>query len=326
MVNLVNPLQIVLERAGYADPAKGAFFFWDEVKDWHTGALDVLVTSGLLQPAQPMATIECDGCEDNCTMPVTVYPAQEDKPGRAFITCDKRDDMERVRVDFRRMEQWQTTGGLIAAALARLLGLPRTATQAADGKQWNIGTLKGKKHNSPVTLLAGDSLTLALAGHAVPLVDVLTFEENALALDKAALIRLVDNPAGDAETEGAEEIEARGFDNDGIEKFAAINSKPSVSASDIRWKFTVIKSEDANDKWWRKMMRNASDNGLRECRNGGGKKGRGGSLWRPDLVAGWLVDRHERNFEGMGKNAARATLKKFSEYVDIAEELFPSDE
>lgn len=205
MVNHVNPLQTVLDRAGYADPAKGAFFFWDEVKNWPAGALDVLITSGLVQPAQPTATIECDGCEENCiNKPVVVYPAQEDKPGRAFIVCDERDDMGRVRVDFRRMEQWQTTGGLIAAALARLLGLPRTTTLAADGKQWNVGVLKGSVHRSPVTLQAGDGLTLALAGHAVPLVEVLTIKENALALDKTALIRLVNNPAGDAEAETPE--------------------------------------------------------------------------------------------------------------------------
>ena len=195
----------MLERLGCADPAKGTFFFWDEVKDWPAGARDVLMTSGLLQQAQPRDTIECDGCEENCiNMRVEVYPAQEDKPGRAFITCDKRDDMGRVRVDFRRMEQWQATGGLIAAVLARLLGLPRTATQAVDGRQWHIGTLKGRKHNSPVTLLAGNGLTLTLAGHAVPLIEVLAIKENALALDKAALIRLVDNPAGDAETETPE--------------------------------------------------------------------------------------------------------------------------
>ncbi|HUX89893.1 MAG TPA: hypothetical protein VMV48_04300 [Gallionellaceae bacterium] len=205
MVNHSNPLQIVLDRAGYADPAKGAFFFWDEVKDWPAGALDVLVTSGLVQQAQPMATIECDGCEENCIiMRVEVYPAQGDKPGRAFIICDKPVDMGRIRVSFDRMRQWQVTGGLIAAALARLLGLPRSATQATDGKQWNIGTFKGKKHNSPVALLAGGSLTLALAGHTVPLVDVLAIEKNALALDKAALTRLVDNPAGDAEAETKE--------------------------------------------------------------------------------------------------------------------------
>lgn len=201
----ISPLQVVIYRSGYADPATGAFFFWDEVKDWPAGALDVLVTSGLLQQAQPLTTIECDGCEENCiNKPVVVYPAQKDKPGRAFIVCDESNDLGRIHVSFDRMRQWQTTGGLIAAALARFLGLPRTASLATDGKQWNVGTLKGKKHNSPITLLAGDGLTLALAGHTAPLVDVLTIEKNNLALDKAALIRLVDNPAGGAQAETPE--------------------------------------------------------------------------------------------------------------------------
>lgn len=201
MVNHVNPLHVILERLGCADSANGAFFPWDEVKDWPSGALDVLMAGGLLQPAQPAAAIVCDGCEENCMMPVTVYPAQDDKPGRAFITCIERDDIGRVHVDFRRMEQWQTTGELIAAMLAKMLGFNQPSTQAADGGQWRIGTLKGRKHNSSVTLLAGNSFTLALAGHTAPLVDVLTIEKNNLALDKAALIRLVDNPADIGETE-----------------------------------------------------------------------------------------------------------------------------
>jgi hypothetical protein len=98
----INPLQIVLERAGHADPAKGAFFFWDEVKGWPAGILDILVTSGLLQQAQPMDIIECDGCEVKCIMPVIVYPAQENKAGRAFISCDKPEDMGRIKVSFAR--------------------------------------------------------------------------------------------------------------------------------------------------------------------------------------------------------------------------------
>ncbi|MDP3498157.1 MAG: hypothetical protein Q8R84_10950 [Candidatus Nitrotoga sp.] len=204
-MNHVNPLQVVLERVGYADPAIGAIFFWDEVKDWPAGALDVLVTNGLLQQAQPTAAIECDGCEEKCiNKSVVVYPAQEDKPGRAFIECDERDDMGRVHVDFRRMEQWQTTRGLIAAVLTRLLGLPRVASLTNNSKQWNVGTLKGRVHRRPLTLMADDGLTLALAGHAVPLLEVLNIQENVLVLDNAALIRLVDKPAGNTESETKE--------------------------------------------------------------------------------------------------------------------------
>ncbi len=152
-----------------------------------------------------MANIECDGCEERCSnKPVVVYPAQEDKPGRAFIVCDERDGMGRIRVSFDRMRQWQATGELIAAVLARLLVLSQPSKQAVDGRHWPIGTLKGKKHNSPMTLQAGDSFTVSLAGHLVPLVDVLTIEKNALALDKAVLIRMVDNPTGNSETETPE--------------------------------------------------------------------------------------------------------------------------
>ena len=105
------------------------------------------------------------------------------------------------------------------------------------------------------------------------------------------------------------------------------SSNPSVPASEIRWKFTVIKSEDANDQWWKKMMRNASDTGLKECRVGGGGKGAVGSLWRPDLIAVWLAERADKKLRGnMSKNSARAALKKFTGYEEAAEELFPSDE
>lgn len=143
-------------------------------------------------------------------MPVTVYPVQECKPGKAFIICDKRDDIGRVQVDFRRMEQWQATGGLVADVLARLLKISQPSTPAVEAGQWHIGTIKGRKHNALITLVAGgNNLTLALAGHTIPLMDVLDFEKSALTVDKAALIRMVDNPASKGETETPEARKAR---------------------------------------------------------------------------------------------------------------------
>jgi hypothetical protein len=60
-----------------------------------------------------------------------------------------------------------------------------------------------------VLIAGGNSLNLALGGHTIPLVDVLTFEENKLDLDKAALIRMVDNPTSKSETETPEARKAR---------------------------------------------------------------------------------------------------------------------
>ena len=210
MANPISPLDLVLDRLGCSDPAKGALFSWDEVKDWPSEALDGLVASGLLQPAQPTTSIMCDGCEQNCIMPVNIYPAQDEKQGKAFITCDKRDDIGRVQVDFRRMAQWLATNGQIATAISGFLKIDQRGPTAIDSKQWRIGMFKGRKHISQLTLEAdGKSLFLSLAGHNIPLVDVLAFEDCSLALDKVALIRLVDEPTSKCEIEKPEERKAR---------------------------------------------------------------------------------------------------------------------
>ncbi len=176
----------------------------DELSQWPCAAVAVMKTQQLLTRARPATSAICPGCERDCVMPVHVIPPEGKRSARAFVSCDKRDDVDRVSVDLRRLEQWQTTCELIAAVLAKLLGFSQPSVQVADGRQWHIGTFKGKKHHSPVNLLARDSLILALAGHIVPLVDVLTIEKNSIVLDKATLIRLVDNPSGKSETETSE--------------------------------------------------------------------------------------------------------------------------
>ena len=325
----MTPQAALIELLGRVGASQGAAVLInaDELSQWPTEAVAAMKTQRLLTKTRNASSAICPGCERDCVMRVHVIPAEDNWPARAFISCYERDDIGHVPVDFSRLEQWQTTGDLFAAALANLLGFSQPSTQAVDGKQWGIGTLRGMKHNSSVKLLAGDGLTLSLAGHIVPLATVLTIEDKSLTLDKAELICLVDNPAGDSKDTDTAEIEGFGFDNDEAEKYATANAKSSVSAMQIRMHFVVISTgEDANHEWWKKMMRNASDNGLNMCRVGGGKKGRGGSLWRPDQIAGWLVDRHERNFEGVSNNSARAALKKFTGYEETADEMFPKGE
>ncbi|NMM29172.1 MAG: hypothetical protein HHJ12_18325 [Glaciimonas sp.] len=202
-MNNINPLHVVLERLGCGDPVKGALFFWDEVKKWPSGSLDILVTSGLLKPAQPMTNIECDGCEENCFMPVTVYPAQEDKPGRAFITCDKRDDIGRVRVDFRRMEQWQTTGGMLAEFLTRLLGFAQLQQEDSTRKRWVLGMLTSKKYSEQATLVIDSGISLQVAGHGIPLMEILKFDNGAFSANKDELLRLASKPKAQPVAQGS---------------------------------------------------------------------------------------------------------------------------
>lgn len=207
----MTPQAALIELLGRVGATQGAAVLVndDELSLWPGVAVAAMKSQRLLAKARPASSAICPGCERDCVMPVHTPPATG--APASFIVCNKRSDVNRVPVPISKLEQWQITGGLIADALARLLGLSQTATQAADGRQWHIGVLKGKAHNSPVALLAGDNLMLSLAGHAVPLVDVLGIEKSTLALDKAALIRLVDNPEGNGENPEArrERLKAR---------------------------------------------------------------------------------------------------------------------
>lgn len=126
-------------------------------------------------------------------MPVTVYPAADDRPARAFIACDKREDIGRVRVDFRRMQRWQCTDELVANALCRLLAFAAPPSPV-ESSGWMLGTIKGKKQNAPVKLCIANQAVLQVGGHDIALADVLAFSGGAVSLDKVALLALASKP------------------------------------------------------------------------------------------------------------------------------------
>lgn len=191
-------LRELLERVAVGEGAT-AFITDDELSRWPDAAVAEMKTQRLLAKARPATSAVCPGCEYECTMPVHVLSDGARTPA-AFIVCDKRDDINRVDVPIGRLEQWHTTGELLADVLARLLEVSRTASTAANDKEWVVGTLKGRKHKSLVTLRAGNDLHLLLAGHTVPLADILAFNQDTLTVDKNELIRRVDKPTNNAET------------------------------------------------------------------------------------------------------------------------------
>src|SRR5262245_27588176 len=113
-------LEHIIERLSRADSGK-EIFGADEFAQWPEGAVEAIVESGLLDRAEPAQVIECDVCERNCFMPVYVRPAEGRRPARAFISCDKPEDVGRVPVELERLAQLRITGAMLAGVTARLL-------------------------------------------------------------------------------------------------------------------------------------------------------------------------------------------------------------
>jgi len=125
-------------------------------------------------------------------MPVTVYPALDDKPGKAFITCDKRDDIGRVPVDFRRMEQWQSNTNAVCKFIADSLGLHRSTKVVASNNLCEIGIAAGNKRRQMLCLQVNSALHLVAGNNKIPLSELVEYDDNGFRLDETAIRSLVD--------------------------------------------------------------------------------------------------------------------------------------
>lgn len=172
-----------------------ALFGADEVTDWPAGAFHALTKAGLLTRASPAQSITCPGCEQDCLMSIHVLPGEGARPAHAFISCDKRSDIGRVSVEISRLAQWKVTEGLLARALARILSFTASPQKEDTANVWAVGMLNGSAHRGLLKLAIGDSVSLQIAGHEIPLAEVLTLDGGNLTLDTDELLRLVDQPA-----------------------------------------------------------------------------------------------------------------------------------
>lgn len=123
------------------------------------------------------------------------------------------------------------------------------------------------------------------------------------------------------ELDAVERVEAEDFGLSRSEDAIQENPYRPLSAEELAEYFYVQGIGEANQEAWRKLTRAAEQNGLAECRVGKGKKGPGGSLWRADLVASWLVAR--KRGARLTEAQARHALGRIPGYEDRARELFP---
>lgn len=191
----------VLERISAQGGAK-IFITEQELCGWPNDVVSAMKTCRLITKAPPAASTVCSGCERECIMPVDVL-IDHAQASHAFITCDKRQDINRVSVAISCLEQWQTSGGEIANLVASLLDLESYGVSQPHVSKWEIGLLRGAKHASYLTILIEEKLKLSLAGHIIALTDVLSFVSSTFQIDRRRLNDLVDHPiagAGDKET------------------------------------------------------------------------------------------------------------------------------
>lgn len=181
----------LLERLG-AQQGAAVHIGGDELNTWPADAVAAMKSARILVKTRPASSIVCPGCERECVMPVHIFPSENGRPARAFIACDKPEDMGRIEVELGALEQWRTTDEALVGAVARLLGFTNSPKRDDTSKRWTLGPLAGKEIRGAVTFSIENGVVLALAGKSIPLAHVLALGGLVLRADKEALLRAVE--------------------------------------------------------------------------------------------------------------------------------------
>lgn len=185
----------LVERVG-ACRGGDTYFSADEMAHWPGELASAIRSARLLLPASRSTSTECPGCEQACWMDVHVVPGPDASGGRAFVMCDKRDDIARVVVPIERLDRMKSSGQVIADAVAPLLKMELGRPVQIEGCAWHLGTFEGARHKSPLALSFDMEPRVVVAGHAVRLVELLRFDKGRVSLDVSAVRKLVDSPSG----------------------------------------------------------------------------------------------------------------------------------
>jgi len=163
----------------------------EELNQWPAAAVSVLKSQGLLLKARPAKSVICDGCEQDCSMPVQTV-TRANGPATSFVVCDKRSDINRVHVPAARLALWRCDAQAVCGFVASSLGLQPSTVQASEAGLLPIGIARGNKRTQMLCLRVQGHLALVVGTDAMPLADVIGFENGRFALDRAVIHQMVD--------------------------------------------------------------------------------------------------------------------------------------
>jgi hypothetical protein len=161
-----------------------------ELSRWPAEAVRQLKAQKLLVRASPAWSVVCPGCEQECMMPVCASKRRTDTT-ILFVVCDKRDDINRVRLTEAHLRQWRCGVEAVRAFVARGLGL-RSGQQKMSSGVWELGVLRGRKRSQMVCLRTGEALELVVGERALPLGEFVTFGPESYSIDVEVVRGLVD--------------------------------------------------------------------------------------------------------------------------------------
>ena len=163
----------------------------EELNQWPAAAVSALKSQGLLLKARPAKSVVCDGCEQDCSMPVQTV-TRANGSVTSFVVCDKRSDTNHVPVPAARLALWRCDAQAVCGFVATCLSLQQTTVQPSEDSLLPIGMARGNKSTQMLCLRVQGQLALVVGTDTMPLADVIGFENGGFTLDRPVIHQMVD--------------------------------------------------------------------------------------------------------------------------------------
>ncbi len=246
----MTPQAALIEMLGRVGARNGTatMVSTEELNQWPAAAVAAMKTQNLLLKARPAKSVVCPGCEQECsTMPVHTV-TRANAPAASFVVCDKRSDTNRVPILAARLAQWRCDAHAVCGFVTACLGLQQTTVQPSDNRLLPIGMARGNKRTQMLCLRLDGSLALVVGADAMPLADVVGFENGSFTLDVAVIRQTVDSAttADPRRTPSTAKREARKIDTQAMyaswhKEYKALK-KRRPNMSDVWYSEQIAKS------------------------------------------------------------------------------------
>ena len=215
----MTPQAALIELLGRAGARNGmaTLINTEELNQWPVAAVAAMKIQNLLVKARPAKSVVCPGCEQECSMAVNTV-TRPNAPATSFVVCDKRSDINRVPILGARLAQWRCDAQAVCGFVAASLGLVQTTVRPSDAGLLPIGMARGNKRTQMLCLRVHGHLALVVGTDAMPLEDLIGFENGGFTLDHAVIHQMVDaaTTADPRHTPSAARREARKIDTQAV--------------------------------------------------------------------------------------------------------------
>ena len=201
-----------------------------ETAHWPPPLFNALLETALFRPTGSANIMVCPGCDHACAMNVNFDTHPQTGNSRAFIVCDRRDDMGLVSLDPCELNQWQLSRRQLADFLVKSLSLAPSSV-SVDAPAIALGWTTSKHGRRHVCLQFEGTPQLSIDNGIIPLDQLVFWNGTAIAVDHESFRLIADQrPKAARHVRSIARREARKLDT----QIDASDGKRSIDGSSKR--------------------------------------------------------------------------------------------